>query len=89
MDTKNLRALKDLHDDMGKCLSGYCNHNGIGKCLSKIGSAHSAMGTIIDHEPGLGDTTENEKYAAIDANDPGVIQKTFQAIYSSDPVLVE
>jgi len=89
MDIKNLRALKDLHDQIGKCLNGNCSHNGVSKCLSKIGSAHSAMGTIIDHEPGLGDTTENEKYAAISANDPGIIQKTIQAIYSSNPVLVD
>ena len=89
MDTKTLKELKNLHDQIGKCLNGNCSHDGVGKCLSKIGSAHSAMGTIIDHEPGLGDTTENEKYAAISANDPGIIQKTIQAIYSSNPVLVD
>ncbi len=89
MDTKTLKELKTLHDQIGKCLNGNCSHDGVGKCLSKIGSAHSAMGMIIDREPGLGDTTENEKYAAISANDPGVIQKTVRAIYSASPVHVD
>ncbi len=87
MDAQQLEALKKAHKTLGNCLDGSCDHHGVGKCMAQIKSAHSTMGGIIGSEEA--DATENEKYAAISANDPGLIQKTVRAIYSASPVCVD
>jgi len=89
MDTQQLEELRKAHKRLGACLDGSCDHRGVGKCMAQMKASHSTMGGILDSEAGLGDGTENEKFAKLSKDDPNIISKTIRAIRSSAPVSVD
>ena len=54
------------HEEMGKCLSGECDHKGVGKCMEKMADLHEKMGKHLEKlgkEKDDAEETDEEKAA--------------------------
>lgn len=56
------------HEEIGKCLTGACDHKGVGKCMEKMASEHEKMGKSLEKlgkEKDDAEETDEEKAAKV------------------------
>jgi hypothetical protein len=91
MDTKKM---VEAHREIGKCLTGKCDHKSLGKCMDKIADAHKAMAGELEEDAEKaarqlkGDLTI-AKFNAIDHKDPDRVRKAASVIGSAEPILID
>lgn len=86
----DVKKMIKAHQDMTKCLTRSCGHDGLSKCAEKIADAHKLIGDQLKDEAEKasrgGDIT---KFDALDRTDPSVVQKAASAILSASPTEIE
>lgn len=90
----DIKKVLEAHADMGKCLSGNCDHKTLSKCMDKIAQAHEAMGDELMGEAkkslnkAQGDLIL-KKLEPIQKDDHQLVVKVLSITRSGAPTLVD